>query len=422
MVRFKSYNTFPEPDGSYDGPSSWAKRTNDPYPRDQRDRPWRAFAEAMLTGEALYRLRVNPETVGDPAFGFAGREQMLADIRQGIERLNRRPKRPEKWNADQPPVWQEHHWPADLPYTWDHYIAGSYARFQQDISKRSELVIPPFARQGDFNIHFDREFWVVKRGDWGFQVEAVPHMGRGYDVNGSGALAGGSLAAFWTRPTGLAIVGRLPSKWNYVTWDKVEQWPTHHLWGCTADGPAFSSARQREPWVSFETDADPPQVHVFGELGPGRTVEQPQILDNGHVHYRRRFTLASDGLKVRSELLSQGTDRITELWETLPIHLNDARQTKGEDAVIEFRTAGRWKPGSTDLTEAVEAVRVMRYDGNIVLRFDQPQRVRLSDVIVTEYQKRDRMQNVMVDLLGSGDKPAAMPRHATVSYLISPGK
>ncbi|MBW3598077.1 MAG: hypothetical protein KY475_12465 [Planctomycetes bacterium] len=421
MVRFKAYNTFPEPDGSYEGPSSWAKRTNDPYPHDQRDRPWRPFAEAMLTEEGLYRLRVHPGAYDGHAWGLASREAMLSDIRAGIQRLRRRPSRPEKWSAEQPPIWQEGHWPADLPYTWDHYLRGSYARFQKLAEEQSDMLLPPFERGGDFSINFDKEFWAVKRGDWGFQVEAVPHMGRGYEVGGSGALAGGSLAAFWTRPTGVVVLGRLPDKWNYVTWDKVDGWPTHHLWGRTAGGVAFSSARQREPWVRYETGAEPPHIHVLGSLGTDRTIAEAGALDAGHVYYRRRFTLEDDGLRIESELLSQGADEVTELWETLPIYLNDARQRKGTDTAIEFRIGETWRPGGISLADEVEAIRAFRYDGSVQIEFDQPQRVRLSDVIVTRYQKKDRLQNIQIDLLGNGGRPTAMPRRAAVSYVVNVG-
>jgi hypothetical protein len=417
MARFKAYNTFPEPDGSYDGPSSWATRTNDPYTRDQRDRPWRPFAEAMITDEALFRLRVDPNRYSGDAFGLASRENMLSDIRLGIQRLSRNPRRPEKWSQTEVPVWKEEHWPADLPYTWDHYVPGSYARFNKLVEQKSELLLPPFERRGDFNLDFDGEFWMAKRGEWGFQVEAVPHMSRSYDTGGSGSLSGGSLAAFWTRPTGVVVLGRLPNKWNYVTWDKIDQWPTHHLWGRVAEGPAFSSARQRDPWVRFETENDPPQVHVFGSLGGGRTVEQPQIIAPDHVFYRRTFTLEQDGLRVESELLSQGADQLRELWETLPIYLNDAQQGKGKDSTIELLVDGAWQTAGLELVSQVEAVRVTRADGAVRIRFDSPRRVRVSDVITTAYQKRDRLRTINIDLLG-GATPAAMPKHAVVEYVI----
>lgn len=412
MARFKALNTFPEPNGTYDGPSSWSKRTNDPYTRDQRDRPWRPFAEAMITDEALFRLRVDPATYDGAAYGFASRNTMLADISKSLQRLNRPPKLTRKEQAAaKPPVWVEDHWPPDLPYTWDHYIPGSYARFAGAIEAKSEMLSPPFERSKDFNTNLDGEFWTVKRGDWGFQVEAVPRMGRDYDFNGSGALAGGSLATFWTKPTGVALLGRLPNKWNYVTWDKIDEWTTHHVWGRTAAGQAFSSARQRNPWVRFETNSELPAVHVFGGLGMNGTTEAPQIIDTGYVYYRRTFSLADEGLRIKSEMLSNETDQVSQLWETIPIMANNGTQ-------VEFQIDGAWQPAATELVENVQRVRVRRFEGSVLIEFTQPQRVRLSDVIQTEYQKKDQLFTLNVDLLRSGGKVAQMPRKSEVSYLV----
>lgn len=425
MVRFKAYNTFPEPDGGYEGPSSWSTRTNAPYVYDQRDRPWRPFAEAMLTDEALYRLRIDPHGgIAQTAFGFAPPEVMLADIRQTIGRFNRNRRRPEKWKADEGPIWAESHWPADLPYTWDHYVPGSYERFRKLLAQESQMLRAPFARSADVNLAFDEEFWMAKQGDWGFQVEAVPHMSRSYDKGGSGALAGGSLATFWTKPTGVVILGRLPDKWNYVTWDKIAAWPTHHLWGRTADGLAFSSARQWHPRVRFEGGQNPRKVNVFGSLGPSRTTEREDILDAGHVFYRKEFTLHKNGLHVQSELLSQGKDQITELWETLPVFLNQTRRSRNADpsgdTTIEFRIDEQWQPAATTLTSGVEAIRLKRHNGAVIIDFDVPCRIALSEVLTTRYQKKDRLRTINIDLTSGDGKPQDMPRKATVGYLIRP--
>lgn len=419
MVRFKAYNTFPEPNGRWEGPSSWSTRTNDPYVRDQRDRPWRPFAEAMLSDEGLYRLRMGPNANSRRPFGLASRSQMLDDIERSLERMNRRPRRPEKWKADQPPIWKEGHWPADLPYTWDHYVDDSYARFSQLVEDKSDMLLPPFSRADNFNVDFDEEFWTTKRGDWGFQVEAVPHMSRSYDKGGSGALAGGSLATFWTKPTGVVVLGRLPDKWNYVTWDKIDAWPTHHLWGRTAEGAAFSTARQWHPAIRFETRREEPKVHVFGSLGSRQTVQQEDSLDSGQVYYRREFTLRENGLHVQSELLSRGTDEISELWESLPVFLNESRQGEDSDTTIEFRIEGSWQPGSGVAIRGVQAVRASRFGGAVLVEFDEPQRVSLSEVITTRYQKKDRLQMIKVDLLAAPEAGVqSMPRKAKVGYLI----
>jgi len=452
MLRFKAYNTFPEPDGRWDGPSSWSTRTNDPYARDQRNRSWRPMASAMLSDEGLYLLGVDPASYDGAASGIASPEQMLSDVRQSVQRLGKIPIKGEgRTSGLEPPLWQEDHWLADMPYTWDDYVDGSYARFSRVVAAKSPLLLPPPARDDDFSINFDDEFWVAKHGDWAFQVEAVPDMSRAYDVGSSGALAGGSLAAFWTKHCGLVILGRLPDKWNYVTWRpkehvkeenrwSVDRWTTHHLWGRSAEGKAFSTARQRHPWVSFELEGDVPTVHVAGFLGEKGTVEEEgAIKDDGHVVYRRKFEKLPDGLRITSELLSRGEDalehrgqqedrrdRLVELWESLPVYIDyvrrSDRQKEPKTVAIEFRVGGRWQKASVELTPGVEAIRVTRFAHPVVVRFDAPQQVDLADEVVhTSYQSRDLIQNVRIDLLGSGGRPAVMPKHARVCYTIQPG-
>ncbi|MCH5373808.1 MAG: hypothetical protein JJ992_07520, partial [Planctomycetes bacterium] len=106
---------------------------------------------------------------------------------------------------------------------------------------------------------------------------------RGYDSGGSGALAGGSLAAFWTRESGSVIMGRLPDKWNYVTWRSESSDADEH-----GDETELVSVRMRslrpnfryydsvEPFsfghhgLDFETGLSEP-VRDFGRLDVDRT-------------------------------------------------------------------------------------------------------------------------------------------------------
>lgn len=430
MLRFKAYNTFPEPWGGCDGPSSWAKRTNNPYSHDQRNRPWRKFASAMMSEHGLYLLGVDPEGFSGDGPGFASPHVLRQDVKAGIARLASEQKRLTERRAEfEPAKWAPGHWPEDIPFTWDNYVDGSYRRFARLVEEKSELLLPPFQRGGDFSIGFDDEFWMAKDGGWGFQVEAVPDMGGGYDSGGSGALAGGSLAAFWTRDTGSVLLGRLPAKFNYVTWTTednpwaVHTWPTHHLWGRTAEDVAFSSARQRTPRVQFELDRDRPRVQVAGQLGQGRTVEPGGVLKSaGVLGYRREFEKRENGLHVTSELVCSDdpgpADQLVELVETLPVFLNPARADQSQDTEIEILVEQRWQPGLADTVSNVEAVRLRRFHGSIVIEFDRPRLVRLSEVIKTEYQKKDRLRVLHIDLLENGGEPVPIPRRAGVSYLI----
>lgn len=446
MLRFKAYNTFPEPDGRWEGPSSWSTRTNDPYVRDQRDRPWRPMASAMLSEEGLFLLRASDASIS--------RETMLQQIRQGMNRFRGGPIRAEgPGKGIEPVLWAEEHWPPDIPYTWDEYVPGSYAALAKHVAGKSPMLQAPYSRAADFSISFDDEFWSARHGDWGFQVEAVPHMSRSYDTGGSGSLSGGSLAAFWTRGAGLVVLGRLPDKWNYVTWTpkdgvpaesrwSVDRWTTHHLWGRTAEGKAFSSARQRHPAVSFELGGDVPTVRVMGMLGGAGTVEEDHatIRDVDHVAYRRTFEKTPQGLRITSELISRGEDAkahrgqaedrrdtVTELWESIPIYIDRVPREERARVVtpgttIELKTGGQWKKAGTGATDDVQAIRVTRHGQPVLIEFDGPQRVDLGEGPVrTSYQSHDIIQNVRVDLLRAGGKAVTMPKRSGVTYLIKPG-
>jgi hypothetical protein len=452
MLRFKAYNTFAEPDGRWEGPSSWATRTNDPYCRDQRNRPWRPIASAMLSEEGLYLLHAAAQGDRKQKSRLPGPESMVADLRRAIERLNTAPAKGEGRNAKlEPALWEEKHWLADMPYTWEDYVPGSYARFVRLAAANSELLLPPLARPDDFSINFDNEFWIAKQDNWAMQIEAVPDTSRAYDVGGSGALAGGSLAAFWTKPTGLVILGRLPDKWNYVTWRplegvkpenqwSVDRWTTHHLWGRNQEGKAFSTARQRHPWVSFELDDEIPAVHVAGFLGQRETVEERgTIKDDGHVVYRRKFEKLPDGLRITSELLSRGEealehrgteddrrDYLTELWENLPVYIDHVsrgdRQREPMTVSIEFSIDGEWGQAGAEPRPNVAAIRITRFGHPVTIEFDTPQTVDLADEVVrTSYQSRDLIQNLRIDLLHNSGKPRIMPKRAEVCYTIRAG-
>jgi len=459
MLRFKAYNTFPEPDGSWNGPSSWSTRTNDPYTRDQRDRPWRPMASAMLSDEGLYLLRAGaPQPVaggkgGGNRSAYGDRQTMLQQIRQGELRISRAPIKGEGPGGGTEPVkWHEDHWPSDLPYTWDDYIDGAYAKLMKQIESGSDLLLPPYARTADFSVNFDSEFWAFKKGHWGFQVEAIPHHSRGYDAGNSGALAGGSLAAFWTKQSGLVLLGRLPDKWNYVTWSpkegvkeenrwSVDRWTTHHLWGRTKSGNAFSSARQRHPAVSFELEGKIPTVRVVGSIGERGTVDvEKAIADDGHIVYKRTFEQLPEGLRITSELLSRGDnatehrgvvedrrDEVTEIWENLPLYIGPAARgdnKRGPAAIrIEYRVNNGWQEAKADPADGVEAVRVTRSGHPVLIQFTTPQRMDLQDEVVrTSYQSQDLIQNLRVDLLRSGGKAVLMPQKTAVQYTIRTGE
>lgn len=420
MVRFKALNTMPEPDGHWTGPSSWAKRTNAPYARDQRAKPWRDLSAAMLSDHGKYLVR-----------GLPTREEMLKQIQRRVRHLNVMTLKPNP--APPPPAAKGIlKWPADVVYGYDHYVPGSYAVFQKLTEADSPLLQPPFGRPADFNELLDYDFWIAKQGDWGFQIETVPSMGHGYNKCGlAGALAGGSLAAFWTKQTGCVLLGRLPDKFGNVTWDKVEGWTANHIWGRDAKGIPFSTARNWRTYPYYDRDAAPTRVFIRGTLGaPDTPYSAGPGCEVSYLFYNRTFEKTDRGLRVASRLYAPISEvQLSALWETLPVHLRAHAKQAPTD--IALSVAGEWvkvppgtRPGATPaqpdtITDAVEAIRLTRFGHGVVIRLDRPRRVRVAGTIwAGAYQMRDHLRPLMIDLLEAKAPVVKLPDAVTISYTI----
>lgn len=417
MLVFKAHNTFEDPDGYRTGPSNWSKRTNNPYPQDQRARPWRAVAAAMLS-----------EHGHDLAKPVPDRATMVQQIQRAVKQINRWITQPDDTT---PNPWRKHvtDWPADLVYTYDHYVPGTYDRRQQQ-----GPAVLPVHRSGDRSTCFDGEFWFCKHQDYAFLVESVADMGHAYDRGGTvGGLAGGSLGVFWTRPAGSLIVSRLPDKWDLVTWETVADWPVHHLWGRDAGGQPFSTARNRRTFPMYDDSEDPREVFLRGSIGPSDSLSSvaPGCLISG-VYYERTFTRTEHGLRIRVALrMPFDQVRMTELWETLPVFLKDVSQKAQKETTIAMRTSGEWNDGTVqEFHEQVEAIRLTRFGHSAEIHFEQPQRVRVAkEIWKGGYQNRNRIRNVSVDLLpesvrrdlalqGSAPSKNPVPRLVEFSYEI----
>jgi len=422
MVRFKALNTMPEPDGHWTGPSSWAKRTNAPYARDQRARSWRNIAAAMLSDHGKYLLRSLPT-----------REELLAKLQLQFRRINATSLKP---SDAQPPAASKGvlKWPADIVYTYDDYVPASHERFHRLKAADSSLLLPPFARKGDFNVLLDYEFWIAKQGNWGFQIETVADMGHGYTKGGkAGALAGGSLATFWTKEGGSFVLGRLPQKFSQVTWDGIEGWTTNHIWGRDAKGIPFSTARNWRIYPHYDRDVAPNRVFLRGAVGK---TDAPLAMASGcevdYLFYSRTFEKTDARLRIASRLYTPISDvTASVLWEALPIHLRAHKDQKPTQIAVSVE--GKWSevppgtpPGAQSaqpdiITDKVEAIRLTRFGHNVVLRLDRPRRVRVAGTIwAGAYQMRDHLRVVMIDLLDGETGPVQLPDAVNISYTIGP--
>ena len=248
-------------------------------------------------------------------------------------------------------------------------------------------TLPPFSREEDFIEQFGDKFVIWKLNGFG----GIIHTGRlswwglkdGVALPG---LSGGSLCAMWSKETGVALLGRQRGYAGNTpdTWENMPTWAVQHVWG-VKDGVQYSSARQKYPKNSVIIDDENAMVMVGGFMEP-----------ESEIAYNRKFDISADGLQVSLDVDADGFD---ELWESFPLYL-------GEDpglGRIQFQVGGVWVDATTEPVEATAAS--LNRDGHVMLvRFEQPEMVRLSDEVWSTEQEvaEDRIRSVMIDVSGTG--------------------
>jgi len=125
---------------------------------------------------------------------------------------------------------------------------------------------------------------------------------------------------------------------------------------------------------------------------------------------------------VQTTLRGDGTERVAELYEVLPVYLRDAKeQAQAAPTVIEFQIGGTWAPATDTFTANVKAVRLSRFTGTVVVTLKRPRRAKLSPADWADtYLSRGTAWNVLIDLLETGDQPAALKEPRSGGYRIEP--
>jgi len=419
MHDLKGHLTLPEPDGkTYFGPSHFSTRTGYGSPNDQWSLTYRDIAAAMLTDDALYLMAGGRKGRG-PRSGFPEPDTMRAEVRIGIDYINNTLTA----SDDRFARWESGWWPGRINYAHDFYRPGFYADMVRLHEAEDPLLYPPFTRsehrfirvfpepgmEGDWIRERDWDSFVSARFDDYGVIAYTGSTGSTRYMN----FTGGGLSAFWTPEAGSVILGRTG---NPVTKDRTRQtwadwrlWPTHALSGTTADGKAFSSARirRRVSEVHYDTSEDYAHIHVAGPIGvrhdDGRTVEDGNVL--GEVGFSRDMQFDNSGVIVESALYADGRDEITELYEILPLFLDDPQQQDSVPHQVSLFADGEWREATAEPLDGVKAVRVDRAKGGMLIVFEQPRQVRLSpEVWQDNYQSRARLRNLMIDLLRPEDE------------------
>ncbi|MBI2440151.1 MAG: hypothetical protein HYV35_02150 [Lentisphaerae bacterium] len=403
--RLRAHLCFPDPDGAFQGPSQMSSRTSAPPPSDQWNFPHRPYAAALVTDEAFHLAPLPSENTIRSASATV------------INSLNNDLA---KAPAGESHIWKESHWYSRRNFAYEHYQRGTYARMLK--LANSPLVKPLYRRDENFIREFEKAFVITRFNSYALAIHTGP-VGRSVGHNGLPyGYGGGELAAFWTPPAGSVILGRrrgvqgaAPRFDSYAEW---RSWPVHAVSGLTAKDELISSTRIQQPAVELENTTTQCQVRVSG-LMPKYNKDKTATGPSG-LFYERQFVMNSAGLKISTALKGQDEERLTELYETIPVFLRNL-SAKNEKActAIEFCSAGEWHPATNEYGKGVDAVRLRRFAGEVLITFSQPRRVKLSPADWSDgYQTDAACRTVLVDLLEGDGQPQTIT-NASVSYTIS---
>lgn len=434
IYRLRGHLIFPDPDGWLTGPSHFNSRLGSPPSADQ----WiwdgaRDTAASMITDEAAQFVKMpEPERLkaapGRRAYEF--NEDLGENPRittNGVSRYinNDEIKNEFPWKLR---MWMTYNFPTSVNPAYQFYRNGAFAHRQELEQKNSPLLKSPYLRGENFIRDFDKTFVATRQPGFAALLHTGPVGAQDPADNkaqfkGPLGLGGGQLSAFWTPETGSIILGLRRGMSHDKSFDEIDAWrtwPIHAVSGANADGTFFTSARIQKPDVTLEIRDKKATVKVSGTL-PAAVVGQEKTIA-GQYAFARTFKIDDEGVKVETSVSGDGREKIAELYETLPVYLRDPeRQPKATPTAIEFQVGGKWAPATEHYAAKVKAVRLTRFTGAVLVKFDKPQRVKLSpadwsDTWFTKAQSR----NVLIDLLGSEDKPVALKEAKTVAYRIEP--
>jgi len=429
--RLRGHLVLPDPDGWLTGPSHFNSRLGSPASFDQfafdgaRDN-----AAAMVTDEAAQFIQTpSPEALknapGRRAYMF--NEDIGENPRDSAGRFIRNDEIKNAWPWKLR-MWMTYNFPVSLNPGYEFYRKGAFAHRQELEKKNSPLLKSPFLRGESFIRDFEKAFVVTRQPGFAAILHTGPIGYQSPDDNkaqfkGPMGLSGGQLSAFWTPEAGSVILG-LRSGMSYdKSYDLAEAWrtwPNHSVSGATTDGTFFTSARIQKPDATVETHGNKASVKVAGII-PDSVVGQEKTIA-GRYDYVRSFGIDDKGVSVETTVSGDGKEQIAELYETLPVYLRDTEhQAKETPTAIEFQVGGKWGPATDQYAENVQAVRLTRFKGAVVITFDRPRRVKLApgDWADTWFTKAN-CRNVLIDLLENADRPTALKDARKVGYRIEP--
>lgn len=433
--RLRAHLTLPQPDGkTFLGPSHHHNRFSADAWKDQWE--WGAFrdtAASLVTDEAAYLT--NPLTGTDLAGAAQKRAQQWQFQINENPLIRTKPGFMKNEDIANGPwrflIWPSYNFPAQVNFGYVEYPPGAYAHRKALEEANSPLLKSPFLRDENFVRSFGNAFFAAKQNKYAAVLHTGP-IGR-HDPDSSHALlpgpygfGGGMLSAFWTPQAGSLILGRRGGQsWdkNFDLLEEWRTWPIHAVSGIRVDGKIFTTGRILEPTVETGTQGDAEIVRVVGTV-PRAMLGQTKSLD-GRVQLARTFTLGKESVGVETKLETTAQDNFAELFETIPVLLREGPPPKmGPDTAtkIEFAIGtGPFVAASGEWTDGVTAVRLTRFGGAAIVKFDRPRRVKLGDEWSDKFLSKVVCRNIVLDLIEKNDQPEVV-RQASASYTIQAEK
>lgn len=431
VYRLRGHLILPEPDGTFSGPSHFNSRLSGPASSDQW--AWggaRDVAAAMVTDEAAHLVKLPGDDVLRDAPAQRARLFAANIAENPRDAANERfltndeiTSHTWKWR-----LWQTFNFPASVNAGYEFYPPGTYSHRQTLEKMNSPLLKSPFERGETFVREFGREFVVSRQPAFAAILHTGPIGGQDpgdkmRQFLGPMGLSGGQLSAFWTPGTGSILLGQRGGMANDKSFDLAEEWrtwPNHSVSGQTASGVFFTSARIQKPATFIDIAGNTAAVRVSGVI-PASIVGQEKSI-SGKYEYARSFKIDGQGVSVETSVSGDGAEPIAELYETLPVYLRDSQhQPNAKPTVIEFKVDDKWSAATENFVSQVEAVRLSRFTGAVLITFDAPRRAKLSPTDWADsYLSRGTARNVLIDLLESSDQPAALKAPRKVGYRIEP--
>jgi len=412
--RLRSHMALPEPDGAtFAGPSHFSPRTSADSYSDQWGWYYRKVAGALATDEAAHLMTLPPE------------EELAGALARVVAGLNASLKAGAKTAMA---VWRENAW-VRFNYPYLHYPKGFYERRRKLERDKSPLLVPAFQRDENFVRRFGDAFLVAKfprhgviihtgpvgtvEADWPTRTKWMP-MSKPF------GFSGGQLSAFWTPKGGPVLLGRRGGAQGsvYDKWEDWRTWPFHAVSGETVYGATITSGRILKPDTSFDVRKDSATVRVSGVFPHVYLGQEGRAMEDD-LHYARTFHVSADGVKIRTEVRCEPTYRIAELCETLPVFVGlGVGATPRAPVAVHVTAGGKRAELGTDYIDGVAEIGVRRHKGTVVIRFTDPQRVKLSPREWQDgYQSRAICRTILIDLMRGKTRPFT---GAAVEYLVAP--